>query len=83
MTMGKRQYTAVHLSDYAGRKICVICPNCGMKRQYDADAMLKRIEDLPMPSLLPKLARAEGCEKVDNTYSDRCQLRYDLSAETR
>ncbi len=78
--MGKRQYTAAYLSDYAGRKICVVCPNCGMTRRYDADAMLRRIEDQPMPSILPKIARAEGCKKVDNVYSDRCRLHFDIEA---
>lgn len=29
-----------------------------------------------MPSLLLKIAKAEGCERVDNVYSDRCQLHY-------
>lgn len=75
--MPRRQFTSPHLSDHAGCKICVVCP-CGMTRRYDADQMLRRIEDQPMPSLLLKIARAEGCKKVDNDFQDRCRLHYDI-----
>ena len=78
--MAKRRYSAPYLSDHAGGKVIVACPKCGLKRQYDANEVLGRIEDQPMPSLLTKIARAEGCTRTDNLYSDRCQLRYDLEA---
>ncbi|NTG94241.1 hypothetical protein [Rhizobium rhizogenes] len=78
--MEKREFTSPYLSDHAGGKVIVTCPTCGMRRQYDVNAMLEKIEDRPMPSLLAVIARAEGCERVDNLYSDRCKLHYDLEA---
>ncbi len=56
-------------------KVRVEC-SCGMKKQYDAKALLERVGDMPMPSLLGKLAEANGCSKTKNTFNDRCQLRY-------
>ena len=74
----KREYTSPYLSDYAGGKVIVVCPTCGLKRQYDANALIKRIPDQPMPSLLAKIAKAEGCTRTENVYSDRCKLHYDI-----
>ncbi|MBD9491546.1 hypothetical protein [Ensifer sp. ENS11] len=56
-------------------KVRVEC-SCGMKKQYDAKALLERIGDMPMPSLLGQLAQANGCSKTKNTFNDRCQLKY-------
>ncbi len=56
-------------------KVRVEC-SCGMKKQYDAKALLERIGDMPMPSLLGQLAQANGCSKTKNNFNDRCQLRY-------
>lgn len=58
----------------------MVCSTCGLQRRYDVDKMLQRIEDQPMPSLLLKIAKAEGCERVDNVYSDRCQLHFDVGS---
>jgi hypothetical protein len=66
------------LSDHSGSKIAVICDKCGMARRYDADAMLARIEDLPMPTLLIEIAKAEGCPRAGAKDGDRCMLRYDI-----
>lgn len=69
---------ALWLSEIAD-KVRIEC-DCGLKRQYDAEALLARIDDLPMPSLLNKLAKANGCTKTENPFSDRCRLVYcDLS----
>ncbi|OMQ44914.1 hypothetical protein BKP54_10995 [Ensifer sp. 1H6] len=56
-------------------KVRVDC-SCGLKKQYDAKALLERIGDMPMPSLLGKLAQANGCSKTKNNFNDRCQLKY-------
>jgi len=37
------------LSDFAGRKVIVYCSKCGMRKQYDASAMLEKIEDIRLP----------------------------------
>lgn len=78
--MAKREYTSSYLSDHADGKVIVTCPKCGMKRRYDANALLRKIEDQPMPSLISKIAKAEGCERTVNVYEDRCALAYDLAA---
>ena len=67
------------LSDHRGGKIAVICSKCGLTRRYDADAMIERIEDMPMPLLLIEIARAEGCSLAGSKGDDRCMLRYDLA----
>jgi len=56
-------------------KIRVQC-ECGLKKQYDAKALLDRIGDQCMPSLLPRIARANGCTKTENKVRDRCRLHY-------
>ncbi|WP_245449307.1 hypothetical protein [Ensifer sp. NM-2] len=56
-------------------KVRVEC-SCGVKKQYDAKALLERVGDIPMPSLLEKLAQAKGCSKTKNNFNDRCQLKY-------
>lgn len=67
------------LSDHRGGKIGVICDKCGMQRRYDANAMLERIDDTPMPLLLIKIAKAEGCPRAGSKSDDRCMLRYDIA----
>tara|TARA_R110000765_G_scaffold266176_1_gene365551 strand:- start:205 stop:465 length:261 start_codon:yes stop_codon:yes gene_type:complete len=67
-----------HLADFAGRKVIVRCEACGLRRQYDADAMLARIGDVRLPELRLRLAMSEGCARVHNTFHDRCGLSYDV-----
>ncbi|PDT82321.1 hypothetical protein CO676_16715 [Sinorhizobium sp. BJ1] len=63
------------LSELVGRKIRIEC-ECGVKRCYDARAMLKRTGDRTMPALLTELAIANGCVKTGNKFYDRCRLVY-------
>ncbi|WP_080582692.1 hypothetical protein [Sinorhizobium fredii] len=63
------------LSEFVGRKIRIEC-ECGVKKQYDAAAMLKRIGDRAMPTLLTELAVANGCGKTGTRFYDRCRLVY-------
>ncbi|QRM57189.1 hypothetical protein [Sinorhizobium sp. BG8] len=75
-----RQYTLPYLSDYAGRKIWVKCGKCPLRKRYDANTLLAKIGDVCMHELIGRLARAEGCPKVDNISADRCNLHYDIKA---
>lgn len=77
-----RKYASPYLSDHLGGKIVVRCELCGMRRQYDAGAILKRLdEDMAMPDLVLILAKAEGCGRaVDRKFDKPCGLRYDLEA---
>ena len=63
-----------HLIDFAGRKVVVQCEACGLRKQYDADAMLARTGDIRLPELRLKLAVSEGCLRAPNTFYDRCGL---------
>lgn len=57
----------------------MVCEKCGLTRRYDANAMAERIEDLPMPTLLIEIAKAEGCPRAGSKGDDRCMLHYDLA----
>lgn len=75
----RRPHGPPRLSDHRGGKIAVICEKCGLQRRYDADAMLARIGDRPMPELLIEIAVAEGCPRAGSKVEDRCMLHYDLA----
>ncbi|RVP09736.1 hypothetical protein CN085_11390 [Sinorhizobium meliloti] len=63
------------LSEFVGEKIRVEC-DCGVRRTYDAKAMLDRIGDRSMPALLTDLALANRCTRTANKFYDRCKLSY-------
>ncbi|RVK29498.1 hypothetical protein CN163_28530 [Sinorhizobium meliloti] len=63
------------LSEFHGEKIRVEC-ECGVRRIYDAKAMLDRIGDRSMPALLTELSLANGCNRTANKFYDRCKLSY-------
>lgn len=51
------------LSEFIGEKIRIEC-ECGVRKTYDAKAMLDRIGDRSMPGLLTELAIANGCSRT-------------------
>ena len=70
--------TSHSLTTLTADKIAIEC-DCGMKRRYDRQALLARIGDHDLPSLLRKLAAAEGCERAQPTNVDTfkvCQMGY-------
>lgn len=71
-----RRYSSPYLSDIAGGKVVVSCQRCGLERRYDAAAMIERAGDVSLPELRIMIARAEGCQRADNVYRDRCELAY-------
>lgn len=77
-----RKYKSPYLSDYLGRKIIVNCNLCGMRRQYDAGALLARLlEDMAMPDLVIEISKAEGCARaIDRKFDKPCGLRFDREA---
>lgn len=70
----RRPHGVPKLSNHRRGKIAVICSKCGLERRYDANAMLERIEDMPMPLLLIEIAKAEGCPRAGSKGDDRCML---------
>ena len=75
----RRPQGVPRLSDHRGGKIAVTCEKCGLRRRYDANAMLERIGDRQMPLLLIEIAQAEGCLRAGSKGDDRCMLHYDLA----
>ncbi|MDW9493950.1 hypothetical protein GOC57_11675 [Sinorhizobium meliloti] len=63
------------LCEFIGEKIRIEC-ECGVRKTYDAKAMLDRIGDRSMPGLLTELAIANGCDRTTNKFYDRCKLHY-------
>lgn len=76
LPLEKRPFKSPYLSDHAGGKIAVTCPDCGLSRRYDATDLLLKISDISMPDLLPRIARAEGCPRPGNIRLPQCLLRY-------
>lgn len=68
---------AYMLSQFAGRKVGIECA-CGLRRRYDASAMLARLGgDIDMPSLMKRLSKAEGCDRKDMMERSLCTVGYD------
>ncbi len=70
---------ARRLITYENQKMAVGCDRCGLYRRYDANAMIAKLgRDVVLPDLLGKIARAEGCERVNAPTPNglRCGLRY-------
>lgn len=72
----KRPFKSPYLSDHIGGKIAVTCPDCGLSRRYDATELLLKISDISLPDLLPRIARAEGCQRPGDIRAPQCQLHY-------
>lgn len=75
--MPRYEFSSMYLSELPTEKVGVSCKSCGMTRQYDRLALLERGGDHPLPSLLKRVAIAEGCEiALKDVPSPRCQLVY-------
>lgn len=66
------------LSEFPSDKIIVCCDKCGMRKQYDRDAMVKAGGDRTLAHLLDAIILRIGCTRI-NTVSiyDRCGARYE------
>jgi hypothetical protein len=51
-----RKYTSPYLSDYRGKKLNVICRECGLRKRYDVDALLAKVGDHRMPEFRMDMA---------------------------
>jgi len=69
-------YGSKRLADLTTEKVEVQC-ECGLTRRYDRRALIDRVGNADCPSLLRRLADAEGCKRA-NTVSlyEICQLGY-------
>lgn len=83
----QREYMFPYLSDRVGEKVIVVCQRCSIRYQWDAMALLERIdEDCNYPTLIGKLKKALKCElALQWRYmSDpQCQLVYDVNEMER
>lgn len=67
---------AMLLSDVTTDKLRIEC-DCGLSRQYDVAALRGRTEDIGLPELKDRLAKAEGCRKVGKHHVyDKCRAKY-------
>ncbi len=66
------------LSEFPSDKIIISCEKCGLRKQYDRDAMLHAGGDRTLARLLEEIVARIGCPKV-NTLSiyDRCGAKYE------
>lgn len=66
---------AMLLLDLPGPKLRLVCGKCGLRRQYDIQALVNKIGNAMVPGLLDELALRNGCAKIPApTISDRCGL---------
>jgi hypothetical protein len=68
------------LFDFRGRQVETECDVCQQKNTFDGDWLIDKCGDEDMPGLLKTLATMLECRRVENTYSDRCSLRYAASS---
>jgi hypothetical protein len=75
--MPDREFTSRYLSDLAAgtmiRFVCNRCAPTARRGQYRRETLLDRFGDVPMPSLLMKVA---DCGRQSN-YSRPCGIRFD------
>lgn len=59
-------------------RLVVSCDKCGMRKQYDRDAVLRACGDRTLAHLLDEIVARSGCPKA-NSWSvyDRCGAKYD------
>ncbi len=67
---------ALTLSDLTVDKVEVTC-ECGLSKRYDRRALMAKVGDHDLPSLLRALAGAEGCERAYTVdIHSICQMAY-------
>ncbi|WP_131922186.1 hypothetical protein [Aminobacter aminovorans] len=66
------------LSEFPSDKVIVSCDKCGMRKQYDRDAMVRAGGDRTLTHLLDEIIARIGCtaNKTFNIY-DRCGAKYE------
>lgn len=79
----QRLYSGQYLSDLLGGKIVVECSKCSLRKQFDAAALLDRIEeDCPLPDLIRQLRLKLKCETAlaYSSFTDpQCRMVYDVA----
>ncbi|WP_182085218.1 hypothetical protein [Aureimonas sp. ME7] len=66
----------VLLSERESPKLRLFCRKCGLRRQYDNEALIARFGDAQVPRLISELARLNGCQRAHKgDINDFCGLR--------
>lgn len=66
------------LSEFPSDKVIVSCDKCGLRKQYDKDAMLLAGGDRTLALLLDEIVARVGCPKAKSlSVYDRCGAKYD------
>ncbi|AWC22044.1 hypothetical protein CO731_01500 [Aminobacter sp. MSH1] len=66
------------LSEYPSDKVIISCEKCGMRKQYDRDAMVRTGGDRTLAHLLDEIVARVGCPKASSlSVYDRCGAKYE------
>ncbi len=64
------------LTDMQDAKLRLLCEKCGLRRQYDIQALINKIGNVAIPDLVNELAKRNGCEEFQpHNIGRRCSLR--------
>lgn len=77
--MPARAKQAATLSEYAGKKVSVICAACEILRHFEGEGLLAEHGDVSMPGLLEVISKLVGCERSTTGFYNRCTLTYYFS----
>lgn len=66
------------LSEFPSDKVIISCEKCGMRKQYDRDAMLRAGGDRTLAHLLDEIVARVGCPKANSlSVYERCGAKYE------
>lgn len=66
------------LSEFPSDKVIISCEKCGLRKQYDRDAMLHAGGDRTLAHLLDEIVERVQCPKAKSvSIYDRCGAKYD------
>ena len=64
------------LFDCRGGSLVVVCEDCELLRKLEADDLLAKHGNIDLPSLLQLIAGDLNCQRLDNSFYQRCRLHY-------
>ncbi|CAI2932459.1 conserved protein of unknown function [Aminobacter niigataensis] len=66
------------LTEFPSDKVIVSCEKCGLRRQYDRDAMVRTGGDRTLAHLLDEIVARVGCPKANSlSVYERCGAKYE------
>jgi hypothetical protein len=66
------------LSEFPSQKVIVSCEKCGLRRQYDRNAMVRTGGDRTLAHFLDEIVVRVGCPKANSlSFYERCGAKYE------